>query len=76
MTNTDVTSEDIRLWIDKFQNAIEILERCTERNNGDKAYIRQALSDALFLVAFVESKLKIKVPDSVYDRARTLQKER
>lgn len=74
MTNTDITAEDIHRWIEKFQNASEILERCTERNNGDKAYIRQALSDALFLVAFAESKLKIKVPDEVYGRARELQR--
>lgn len=72
--NTPITYRDVLQWKDDFQNAKAVIDHMLEKTDGDKAYIKQRMNDALFLVAFVESLLSIEVDDIVYNRARELQR--
>lgn len=73
-TNTKITQADTIQWINDFQKAVQMLKREGVLSDMDKAFIRRRISDALFLVAYVESQLAIDVADEVYDRARALQR--
>ena len=72
MNSTDITQEDIRLW----KRAIVKGKKALLDNNEDaiKESLSNVLSDMCFLVTFTESLLKIEVDQSVYDKARELQK--
>lgn len=70
-----VTYDDIRQWIERFQNIKKIVYKYEE--NGvvcfDPELIEWAMNDALYLVALVESLLSLEEPDGVLDRALELQ---
>ncbi len=72
-SDTKITNDDIRKWIEDFTNAFEVIDHLEEKVNGDKSYLKHRMHDALFLVAYVESQLGIEVESEVYDRARELQ---
>ena len=72
--NTPITCRDVIQWKHDFRNAKMVVDRMEERDVGDKAYLKNKMNDALFLVAFVESLLSIEVDDEVYNRARELQR--
>lgn len=74
-SDTKITSEDVRKWIDDFANAIGVIDHLEEKTSGDKMYLKGRMRDALFLVAYVESQLGIEVESEVYDRAVQLQHE-
>ena len=67
--STDVTYEDIVLWKKRIKQA-----RDAESPEDLVKVIRLMASDMCFLVALVESMLKIDVDQEVYDRARAMQR--
>lgn len=72
MSSTDITQEDITLW----KKAITKAQKALDSNSEDaiKESLSNIASDMCFLVTFTESLLKIEVDQSVYDKARELQK--
>lgn len=72
MSSTDITQEDITLW----KKAIIKAQKALDANSEDaiKESLSNIASDMCFLVTFTESLLKIEVDQSVYDKARELQK--
>ena len=72
MSSTDITQEDITLW----KKAIIKAQKALADNSEDaiKESLSNIASDMCFLVTFTESLLKIEVDQSVYDKARELQK--
>ena len=72
MSSTDITQEDITLW----KKAIIKAQKALAANSEDaiKESLSNIASDMCFLVTFTESLLKIEVDQSVYDKARELQK--
>lgn len=69
-----ITHDDIKQWIEQFQNAKELVNRCGLGKEGlDYRRIEWAMNDALYLVALVESLMSLEEPDGVLDRARELQ---
>ena len=72
MSSTDITQEDITLW----KKAIIKAKKALDSNSEDaiKESLSNIASDMCFLVTFTESLLKIEVDQSVYDKARELQK--
>ena len=72
MSSTDITQEDITLW----KKAIIKARKALDANSEDaiKESLSNITSDMCFLVTFTESLLKIEVDQSVYDKARELQK--
>lgn len=72
MSSTDITQEDITLWKKAIINAKKALDSNSE--DAIKESLSYIASDMCFLVAFTESLLKIEVDQSVYDKARELQK--
>ena len=70
-----ITYNDIRQWITRFQNVKKIAHKY--KNNGivcfDPKLIEWAMSDALYLVALVESLMSLEEPDGVLERAKELQ---
>lgn len=72
MSSTDITQEDITLW----KKAIIKAQKALAANSEDaiKESLSNITSDMCFLVTFTESLLKIEVDQSVYDKARELQK--
>ena len=67
--STDVTYEDIVLWKKRIKQA-----RDAESPEDLVKVIHLMASDMCFLVALVESMLKIDVDQEVYDRARAMQR--
>lgn len=72
MSSTDITQEDITLWKKAIINAKKALDANSE--DAIKESLSYIASDMCFLVTFTESLLKIEVDQSVYDKARELQK--
>ena len=70
-----ITYDDIRQWIKRFQNIKKIVHKYED--NGvvcfDPKLIEWAMSDALYLVALVESLMSLEEPDGVLERAKELQ---
>ena len=73
-SNKTITTEDIATWIAMFTNAIKVINRMDEKAPGDKHFLKDRMSDAMFLVAYAESTLAVEVSDEVYDRAVELQR--
>ena len=72
-SNKRITAEDIATWVAMFTKAIKVINRMDEKAPGDKHFIKDRMSDAMFLVAYAESTLAVEVSDEVYDRAVELQ---
>ena len=72
MSSTDITQEDITLWKKAIINAKKALDANSE--DAIKESLSYIVSDMCFLVTFTESLLKIEVDQSVYDKARELQR--
>ena len=72
MSSTDITQEDITLWKKSIIKAQKALDSYSE--DAIKESLSNIASDICFLVTFTESLLKIEVDQSVYDKARELQR--
>ena len=72
MSSTDITQEDITLWKKSIIKAQKALDSNSE--DAIKESLSNIASDMCFLVTFTESLLKIEVDQSVYDKARELQR--
>lgn len=72
--NKKITADDIRIWIRDFKNSFDVIEHLEERTKGDKEYLKMRMNEALFLVAYIESKLSVEVEDNVFIRAKELQR--
>ena len=70
-----ITYNDIRQWITRFQGVKEIAHKYKDNRIVcfDPELIEWAMSDALYLVALVESLMSLEEPDGVLDRAKELQ---
>ena len=71
MNSTDITQRDIELWKHRIVEGQEALRE----NDTDKIKraLRRTILDMCFLVAFVESQLKVEVEQNVYDKAYQFQ---
>lgn len=67
--STDVNYEDIVLWKERIRQAKE-----AESPEDLVKVVHYMADDMCFLVALVESMLKIDVDQEVYDRARAMQR--
>ena len=68
-----ITYNDIRQWIERFQNTKELAYKYVEKEGFNLRPIIWAMDDALYLVALIESLMVVEEPDGVLDRARELQ---
>ena len=67
--STDVTYEDIVLWKKRIKQAKD-----AESPEDLVKVVDLMANDMCFLVALIESMLKIDVDEEVYDRARAMQR--
>jgi hypothetical protein len=67
--STDVTYEDIVLWKKRIKQAKD-----AESPEDLVKVVSLMANDMCFLVALIESMLKIDVDQEVYDRARAMQR--
>lgn len=67
--STDVTYEDIVLWKKRIKQAKD-----AESPEDLVKVVGLMANDMCFLVALIESMLKIDVDQEVYDRARAMQR--
>lgn len=72
MNKNDITIADIEKWRETIEESRKIA-----KNSIDLVEIKTKLADVVhnmcFMVAYIESNLRIEVSDEVYDRARELQ---
>lgn len=71
-SNTAITQSDIRQWLNDFKKLKEMIGRIEDEEVKDA--VARRVSDALFMIIFIESQLKVEVEDSVYETARSIQK--
>lgn len=67
--STDVIYEDIVLWKERIKQAKD-----AESPEDLAKVVSLMANDMCFLVALIESMLKIDVDQEVYDRARAMQR--
>lgn len=67
--STDVIYEDIVLWKERIKQAKD-----AESPEDLAKVVTLMANDMCFLVALIESMLKIDVDQEVYDRARAMQR--
>ena len=70
-----ITRDDINQWISTFQTALSKIN--DSEKTGELEYplrdLKNAIYDALYLVALVESLMTLDEPDGVLERAKELQ---
>ena len=72
MSSTDITYKDIVEWKERIAKAKEAAKSGNLKRMEEE--IDYLANDMTFLVVFTESLLKIEVDQSVYDKARELQR--